>query len=472
MHLPVQASRTGRAVSVQAALARHQERRDQGIPTLSVLVGSPAELTTSWRAWLASHGRAALVIPVAGSSELATAVLPAWLHHLRTCRHLLLDRLARTLAGNLTSHADTASPVDGARLLRMSQKERAHWLSATAGGERPDATAALCEWLCRTATDHPESADEALVAGFQRTGEPAWVGVLDHTSRLLMGNAPGLGVCAPAPGLHAPLQRLFAHACQLADAAATLPVALIIEPGSLAGYLAQTPESRLTSRIRRGLIRVGDCAPRPAAARALADTAESMDDSMLDCEHTRGYLLRTTDGAPELLAALAAAALARRTLLATRPAPTPGATIGHTSLAQPAESQPVRDNHAVADRARSAAERLLFLALQAHPRTHGLFSLNQRIDIRFGQAPMEVDLMCTRLRLAVEVDGYYHFRDSDAYRRDRRKDLLLQTHDFLVMRFLADDVTTALDRVMETIIATIDTSLTRQRRVTPQGDHQ
>jgi len=34
----------------------------------------------------------------------------------------------------------------------------------------------------------------------------------------------------------------------------------------------------------------------------------------------------------------------------------------------------------------------------------------------------------------------HHFADPDCYRRDRRKDLLLQTHGLLVVRLLADDV--------------------------------
>ena len=52
----------------------------------------------------------------------------------------------------------------------------------------------------------------------------------------------------------------------------------------------------------------------------------------------------------------------------------------------------------------------------------------------------EVDLLCTSLKLALEVDGYHHFRAPEAYRRDRRKDVLLQQEGYLVLRVLADDV--------------------------------
>jgi very-short-patch-repair endonuclease len=37
-------------------------------------------------------------------------------------------------------------------------------------------------------------------------------------------------------------------------------------------------------------------------------------------------------------------------------------------------------------------------------------------------------------------DGSHHFEDKDAYRRDRRKDELLQENGYFILRFLADDV--------------------------------
>ena len=60
--------------------------------------------------------------------------------------------------------------------------------------------------------------------------------------------------------------------------------------------------------------------------------------------------------------------------------------------------------------------------------------------MRFGSNALEVDLLGRRDCIAIEIDGYYHFGDLDAYRRDRRKDLLLQTQGFVVIRVLAEDV--------------------------------
>lgn len=91
-------------------------------------------------------------------------------------------------------------------------------------------------------------------------------------------------------------------------------------------------------------------------------------------------------------------------------------------------------------RARSLAELTLFEALQSTPSTSGRFRLNECLPFHFGSRAVEIDLVSREDALAIEIDGYHHFADPDAYRRDRRKDLLVQTHGFVVLRFLAEDV--------------------------------
>jgi very-short-patch-repair endonuclease len=118
---------------------------------------------------------------------------------------------------------------------------------------------------------------------------------------------------------------------------------------------------------------------------------------------------------------------------------------------------------ATGDRARSAAERFLYERLESLPETSGVFRLNGRIDVQFGAGAMEVDLLADALRLAVEIDGYHHFRDADAYRRDRRKDLELQRAGYLVVRVLADDVVRRLEDVLETTLSAVATRRRRER---------
>ncbi len=73
---------------------------------------------------------------------------------------------------------------------------------------------------------------------------------------------------------------------------------------------------------------------------------------------------------------------------------------------------------------------------------------------------MEVDLLCADAHVAVELDGAQHLADADAYRRDRRKDMLLQENGFLVVRFLAEDMGRHLDEILDAILR----ALSRQGR--------
>jgi len=90
------------------------------------------------------------------------------------------------------------------------------------------------------------------------------------------------------------------------------------------------------------------------------------------------------------------------------------------------------------------------------PETAGKFRLNANLPIPFdGQGQMEVDLLCADLRIAVEIDGGQHMNDAEAYRRDRRKDQLLQENGYLVLRFLAADVGKRLDEVLDAILRSL-----------------
>ena len=105
------------------------------------------------------------------------------------------------------------------------------------------------------------------------------------------------------------------------------------------------------------------------------------------------------------------------------------------------------------ENARSAVERFLHRHLQALPVTKGLFELNGKLEIPFGANPyMEVDFLSRTAKLAVEIDGARHFDDKDAYRRDRRKDELLQSEGYFVLRFLAEDVLSDLGTVIDRIV--------------------
>jgi superfamily II DNA or RNA helicase len=105
-----------------------------------------------------------------------------------------------------------------------------------------------------------------------------------------------------------------------------------------------------------------------------------------------------------------------------------------------------------ADRARSATEAFVYRRLETLPETKGRFGVNVGLGIAFdGMGQLEVDLLCADARVAVELDGAQHLADPVAYRRDRRKDQLLQENGYVVLRFLAEDVGKELDLVLDAI---------------------
>jgi superfamily II DNA or RNA helicase/very-short-patch-repair endonuclease len=113
------------------------------------------------------------------------------------------------------------------------------------------------------------------------------------------------------------------------------------------------------------------------------------------------------------------------------------------------------------ERARSASEAFLYRRLETLPETTGRFRLNARLPIQFdAEGEMEVDLYCADAHLAVELDGPQHFTDLEAYRRDRRKDAVLQENGCFVLRFLPQDVGRNLVGVLDTILR----AMAHQRR--------
>ena len=58
--------------------------------------------------------------------------------------------------------------------------------------------------------------------------------------------------------------------------------------------------------------------------------------------------------------------------------------------------------------------------------------------------------------MVIEVDGVLHLADPVAYRRDRRKDQLLQENGYLVLRFLAEDLAKELDSVLDAILRSLN----------------
>ena len=215
-----------------------------------------------------------------------------------------------------------------------------------------------------------------------------------------------------------------------------LTAILAVNPETLEAYIRLAPESREKALIRSGVVAVRGL-DRGEIGRRLADGLPGT------ATLHEGTIRRLADdgASSELVGLFLDAALAT--------------------------SEP--DEPGADDRARSAAERFLFERLESLPATAGLFELNASLDIPFGPGrSMEVDLMSRALGLAIEVNGYYHFQGEDAYRRDRRKDVLLQGRGYLVVRVLAEDVVRRLEDVLDLILEAVASR--RRDRNAPNRD--
>jgi very-short-patch-repair endonuclease len=69
--------------------------------------------------------------------------------------------------------------------------------------------------------------------------------------------------------------------------------------------------------------------------------------------------------------------------------------------------------------------------------------------------------------VVVELDGGQHLADPVAYRRDRRKDQLLQENGYFVLRFLTEDVGKDLDAVLDAILRVLARRRQSVTRVEP-----
>ena len=124
----------------------------------------------------------------------------------------------------------------------------------------------------------------------------------------------------------------------------------------------------------------------------------------------------------------------------------------------------------LAAKARSLAELTLYEALEATAATAGRFALNQPVSFHFGARAAELDLLSRGDEVAIEIDGYHHFTTADGYRRDRKKDLVLQANGYAVLRFLADDVLADPRAAVQLVVEFLGHRLARQR-VPRKSDH-
>jgi Protein of unknown function (DUF559) len=347
-----------------AALDRHERRREEAMPCLSVLVGIESQTRRVIEQWVAERSR--IVVQAAGPGlEALTGV---WLKNLTAQRDLVPDAVAwlSRASGQL------AEELNG-WIARASLFDLERFLDRTATG----AGAEVCRWILNMPTARGELTPVRLLGTLAAMIPNQLTPVY-----LAMENS---GASAAEGWMEAAVSSL----ARLAEASPSMSLMLAVAPEVFERYLCDAPESRAKFLARNGMIRVST--PPDAVEQPVASAVRALE---------------------------------------------------------------IDDD----DPARSVAERLLFERLETLSATSGLFTLNATLDIPFGlRRAMEVDLWAESLKLAVEIDGYYHFQGPDAYRRDRRKDLALQRRGHLVVRVLAEDVMERPEDVLEVILEAVAT---------------
>ena len=400
------------------SLDRHESRRGSGSPIISVLSGRPELAREAAGRWARRQGRVTAEV----ANPRLGPMVDAWADKLATATDLREAVVAR-IANRMGLDAGAL----GGRLTRMGPAELGRFLESTRPDPAGDRVEAACGWILRESAREPGGVAPRLAEQLAgelpgRDGfEPAERVVAALMDLIAPRAGPILLVVPPPAGAEGAswLEEASRSLARLSLARPRLTALLSVAPDSLDAYLRRAPESREKALVRAGVVEVAG----------------------LDAQEIGRRLAASAD----------------RREGTTRRLAVDGASAGLMELFLEAASAALSvEGPETADRARSAAERFLFERLESLPATVGLFQLNLPLDIPFGPGrAMEVDLGSRALGLAIEIDGYYHFRDDDDYRRDRRKDFSLQRRGYLVVRVLAADVVRRLEDVLDLILEAV-----------------
>ncbi len=424
----------------------HQQRRTAGMPTLSTLVGPVPGAVRQWRAWAARCQRTAVVV----SGGLAREWCEAWLRQLLRERDLSQDaecylcRRVRESAEWPAGSLRQKTPHELALLF-----ERAHL------DDRAVTPDGLCRrLLLQRARQEAPTANE-LLAMHLAAGEPP-SGVRDVLNQVLglLEDSPDPALLivpedTPAAGPKEDttdacvswLTQAIPHLVQLVTSLPRWTVGLCVDSRSWRRYCAEAPESFAKAVAAQYVLHVSTW----SVDRVRQAVTARVQRTLPELEPVFAAIACT--GASDVLVEQLAEAARGAPECGIKPACEPGSEF-------PAPPPDANALEAV-QLWKSQQERFLFELLEHTPDLAGRFRLNAAPGFQFGGQPAEVDLLCPELKIAVEIDGYYHFTSADAYRRDRRKDLALQQHGFLVMRYLAEDIVPRMLEVVQSIRAAV-----------------
>ncbi|SFQ04292.1 Protein of unknown function [Nitrosomonas cryotolerans] len=382
--------------SPRSYLDIHSHWRNQGIPTLTTLSGTPDANQALWCQWIKEAGRTTAIWSPTQSASLSISWLESllaepdlthqFLQYLAEIQQCPTDRIYSGVMNKSSYELEifqqqlTASISSHGRLLL-------HWFLAQIALSRKSVVGSAADLLQNIKLEDEQFLPHGILVFKEILPENILPGLLIEVIDVDLANSA-----------------LAAKLMKTAEHLPGLPIALSIQPATLKAYFTNAPESRFKSMLKNGLI----------AVHPDKNTRNSLSAEI-------NHVLCKYD-APALLIDEA------------------------HSLAHLAAEKQYDDSIF-----RSQAELFLFHILELVPDTRGVFKLNVKMPFSFGHQPMEIDLFAVTDQIAVEIDGYYHFQASENWRRDRRKDLILQMHNVLILRFLAEEVVSGLEEIIETI---------------------
>src|SRR5689334_5858525 len=132
------------------SLERHQRRREQGIPTLTVLAGPPGAALALWRRWLEARGQPLRI----SASTTPEALLRDWMEALGHARSPVTDA-----AEHLGAAAGLRPGELPSRLKGKTAHERGVLLQALLPSLAPGDVSATCRALLQHPQVVPNSAE-------------------------------------------------------------------------------------------------------------------------------------------------------------------------------------------------------------------------------------------------------------------------------------------------------------------------
>lgn len=407
-------------LDVTMLLDRQQARRNQGIPTLTTFVGPIGAAVHAWKRWNGDR-------PVATTPRNAPlAVISSWL------AAAISSGCLRASAINRYAMMTGASPCD---VESRWSKSTARDLDCVFEGsfDRMDATVALVRHLAAIGQE-VDSTDatilaEKLIAERNAGGYSEEATFAELVSLISPESCPAILLVPSREELEASIH----YVSGLLGVAPSVRIALAISDDVAENTLMESCDVRWRTLLREGFVKTEGVRRETILARLDTAGLGAHDFSTsLDVIVTGGTSPAVVDEFVEAACALN-------------------------------ESEPDED------RARSSAERFLFGMLESLPQTVGVFQQNRKLEFKHGSMDAEADLLAAEHKLVVEIDGsYYHLGSKEAYRRDRKKDWLLQQHGYRVLRFLAEDVVARLEEILYTILAALDKCRSDQE-VTQKG---